>query len=146
MAVVPQLISVRISTDNPKYPTHFVDVLVDNDLSGNVTTVVEGTYFPYIIEFTGIDSLVGRRFISQWLSEKLTNEYKTNLGRVLFNLRKDYSCIPYYNLDYNTFKNKVTEIRARQVPAIGPNGSELQSELLYVGAEIAEAYDISVNV
>lgn len=140
----PQLTTVSISSENVvKYPDHVIDVVVDNDLTTNSTINVPGTFFPYIIEFTGYPAAEGKRYISEWLFNKLSKDYGTNIGRVLSTLKRDVSPIPYYTLDYNLFKKKVADIRAEQIQVKTEAGEILINELEYLGSAIGNFEDVT---
>mgnify|MGYP003703891139 FL=1 len=140
----PQLTTVTLSSEQVnKYPDHIINVVVDNDLSSNVTVNIPGTFFPYIIEFIGFPPAFGKRYMSEWLYNKLTNEYTTNIGRVLYTLKKDVTAIPYYTLDYNLFKKKVEEIRSELISVRTETGEEPINELVYLGSAIGNFEDVS---
>lgn len=128
-----QLSIVNIKSDNPKYPQNNINVTVDNDLSPDTTIVIPDTFFPYIIEFSNLAEANGKRYMSDWMYKQLVDiHYTTPLGRVLFNLNKSISVIPYYTLDYQVFRDMVTEIRSKTIDNRGKEVSELE----FVGASI----------
>lgn len=140
---MPTLTPVTITSENPKY-NHTITVAVDNDLTPNSTIVVPGTFFPYIIEFAGYPATNGKRYMSEWLYKLLTEKhYKTNLGRILFTLKKDVSCIPYYKLDYDSFKNMVKSIKDSRIQVDTESGPVLINEIEYLGSGIGSFDDVS---
>lgn len=135
---MPTLTPITLRSENPKY-NHTITVAVDNDLTSTSTIVVPGTFFPYLVEFTGYTGVEGKRYISEWLYKKLTETaYTTSLGRVLFSLKKDISCIPYYKLDYASFRDMVTSIKKSQIVVDTEAGPRPINELEYLGSAIAD--------
>jgi hypothetical protein len=106
--------TVTIRSQN--YPQrNFVVASVDNDLYEGNTIVVPNTYFNYIVTFSNNGDTLGRRYISSWLYNKLLNDYKTDIGRVLSNLDPNSGVYPYYNFDWEVFKSAtLTEMTKRR--------------------------------
>jgi hypothetical protein len=134
---------ITIVSDNVKYPQNKVTVITETDLNPNNTIVIADTSFPYIVQFDNCAAAVGKRYISEYLYNFLTNQtsgkYKTNRGKISYTLEKDLSPFPYLTLDYSLFIDRVSKIRAESIV----EQDETISNLDYVGASIQSFEEIS---
>jgi hypothetical protein len=78
-----------------------ITIPVDNDL--NNTIVVPETFFPYIVKFSNHPPSNGLRYISQYIHNKIKQEWETNLGKVLYTLDEQLSVFPYITLDWQEY-------------------------------------------
>lgn len=104
-----QTSTVTVVSDNPKYPNNKITVTVDNDLNPTSTIVIPNTTFPYIIEFVNCAEAVDKRYISEWLFQKLLLAYSTDSGKISNTLQKEFSPYPYLTLDYQLFRDKILQ-------------------------------------
>lgn len=123
-------VKTEVTITSKKYSQNKISVMVDNDLNPSHTIYVPNTFFPYIIQFINNPTTNGKRYISEWLYRRLTDErvgdYNTDVGRVLSNLDKTAGIFPYYQLDWNVFvslflseKKKTTETGGVELTKFG---------------------------
>jgi hypothetical protein len=90
---------------------------VDNDESN--FQVVPNTFFPYIVTFTNHPPSNGIRYISQFVYDKISSDWETNLGKVCYTLEPTLSPYPYINFDWQTFVDKFNNIEADKLKKDG---------------------------
>lgn len=134
-----QTSQVTIVSDNPLYPNNKVTLTVDNDLDPNHTIVVPNTSFPYIVQFTNCAEAVGKRYISDWLFNRLIEKYGSEKGRVYNTLQKEFCPYPYLTIDYDSIDKKIKEEQALFLTERGIKVTLLD----YVGASIDSVNGIS---
>lgn len=130
------LSTVTIISDNKKYPTNKIDVIVDNDLNPSTTIVVPKTSFPYIVEFENCQEAYGKRYISERFYNKLTNEidgaYNSLRGKIFSTLQKENTIYPYITIDYLQYVDKINEEKNKIKTEKNKNFKELN----YYGADL----------
>jgi len=103
MTTIVPAIETLVTVVSQNYPQNKVTVAVENDLNPTHTIVVENTYFPYIVYFTGNDELGNKRYISQWLYDRLITgtstvpgEYSFDIGKIPLSFGNKNSCFPLF--------------------------------------------------
>jgi len=115
------VITIRSENIN-QYPNNFFNATVDNDFSPERTVVVPNTYFPYVVEFKNCPAADGKRYVSSWVFDKVSDEYTRTTGKLLYTMEKGLSVFPYLTLDYEIFRSVVSANREleTQTPAGEP--------------------------
>jgi hypothetical protein len=131
------------------YPQNKVTVSVDNDLNQIHTVVVENTYFPYIIYFTGNPDLTNKRYISQWLYERLIGapgipgEYQFDVGKILHSLDQEYGIYPYYPLNWSEFSASYVEQITKTPDYAGDDVTVNGQTVLEAEGAVLGAFDVT---
>jgi len=90
---------------------------VDNDETN--IKVVKGAFFPYIVTFTNHPPSNGVRYLSEFVYNKLYDDWGTNLGKVCYTLEPQLTPYPYINFDWQTFVDKYNTIEADKLKKDG---------------------------
>jgi len=150
MTTIVPAIETLVTVVSQNYPQNKVTVAVENDLNPTHTIVVENTYFPYIVYFTGNDELGNKRYISQWLYDRLITgtstvpgEYSFDIGKILHSLDQEVGIYPYYPLNWAEFTASYKEQLTKTPDYAGDDVTINGQTVLEAEGAILGAFDVT---